>query len=79
MARKARVEYEGAVYHDLDRGDRREAIFAGSHPNARCFQRASVLLSSSSRLASGMLSSLLKNGQNAGWDRPRDLSQEICG
>ena len=24
-------------------------------------------------------SSLLKNGQNAGRDRPRDLSQEICG
>ena len=27
MARKARVEFEGAVYHILDRGDRREAIF----------------------------------------------------
>jgi REP element-mobilizing transposase RayT len=27
MARKARVEYQGAVYHVLDRGDRREAIF----------------------------------------------------
>ena len=27
MARKARVEFEGAVYHVLDRGDRREAIF----------------------------------------------------
>jgi REP element-mobilizing transposase RayT len=27
MARKARVEYEGAVYHVLDRGDRREALF----------------------------------------------------
>ena len=26
MARIARVEYEGAVYHILDRGDRREAI-----------------------------------------------------
>ena len=28
MARKARVEFVGAVYHVLDRGDRREAIFA---------------------------------------------------
>ncbi len=28
MARKARVEFAGAVYHVLDRGDRREAIFA---------------------------------------------------
>jgi REP element-mobilizing transposase RayT len=27
MARKARVEYSGSVYHVLDRGDRREAIF----------------------------------------------------
>ncbi len=27
MARKARVELAGAVYHVLDRGDRREAIF----------------------------------------------------
>ena len=27
MARKARVQFAGAVYHVLDRGDRREAIF----------------------------------------------------
>jgi putative transposase len=27
MARKARVEFEGALYHVLDRGDRREDIF----------------------------------------------------
>ena len=27
MARKARVEFGGAIYHVLDRGDRREAIF----------------------------------------------------
>ena len=27
MARKARGEFEGAVYHIPDRGDRREAIF----------------------------------------------------
>src|SRR5215471_2275567 len=27
MARKLRVEYEGAIYHILNRGDRREAIF----------------------------------------------------
>ena len=26
MARKARVEFAGALYHVLDRGDRREAI-----------------------------------------------------
>ena len=27
MARKARVEFAGAVYHVLDRGDHREAIY----------------------------------------------------
>ena len=27
MPRKLRVEYEGAVYHVMNRGDRREAIF----------------------------------------------------
>jgi putative transposase len=27
MARKLRVEYPGAVYHVMNRGDRREAIF----------------------------------------------------
>ena len=28
MARKARVEFVEAVYHVLDRGERREAIFS---------------------------------------------------
>src|SRR5437762_10607481 len=27
MARKLRVEYEGAIYHVMNRGDRREAVF----------------------------------------------------
>jgi hypothetical protein len=34
MARKARVEFERTVYHVLDRGDRREAIFGDRHPGA---------------------------------------------
>jgi len=29
MARKLRVEYEGAIYHVMNRGDRRERIFRG--------------------------------------------------
>ena len=29
MARKVRVEYPGAIYHLLNRGDRRETIFLG--------------------------------------------------
>ncbi len=32
MARKARVEFERAVYYVLDRGDRREAIFGDRRP-----------------------------------------------
>ena len=27
MPRKLRIEYEGAIYHVLNRGDRREPIF----------------------------------------------------
>ncbi len=27
MARKIRLEYEGAIYHVMNRGDRREPIF----------------------------------------------------
>jgi hypothetical protein len=27
MPRKLRVQYEGAIYHVMDRGDRREDIF----------------------------------------------------
>lgn len=27
MPRKLRVEYEGAIYHVMNRGDRREPIF----------------------------------------------------
>ena len=35
MARKARVEFAGAVYHVLDRGDRREAIFRDEQDRER--------------------------------------------
>jgi len=35
MARKARVEFEGALYHVLDRGHRREAILGDSSPRER--------------------------------------------
>ena len=36
MPRKLRVEYEGAIYHVMNRGDRREAIFLGD-PDRRLF------------------------------------------
>jgi putative transposase len=35
MARKARVQYPGAVYHVMDRGDRREAIFCDDDDRER--------------------------------------------
>lgn len=33
MPREARIEFPGTVYHVLDRGDRREAIFADDRAN----------------------------------------------
>ena len=36
MVREARVEFEGAVSHVMDRGDRREAIF-GDDPDRERF------------------------------------------
>ena len=35
MARKTRVEFMRAIYHVMDRGDRREAIFGDSAPRER--------------------------------------------
>ena len=35
MARKLRVQYPGAVYHVLNRGDRRERIFYDDHDRQR--------------------------------------------
>ena len=31
MARKLRIQYEGAVYHVMSRGDRREPVFKDDH------------------------------------------------
>ena len=35
MARKLRVQYPGAIYHVLNRGDRREAIFRDDRDRQR--------------------------------------------
>ena len=35
MARKVRVEFEGAIYHVMCRGDRRENIFEDDADRAR--------------------------------------------
>src|ERR1700689_5296328 len=35
MARKLRMEYPGAIYHVMNRGDRREAIFADDEDRER--------------------------------------------
>ena len=32
MARKLRIQYPGAIYHVMNRGDRREPIFKRLHP-----------------------------------------------
>ena len=36
MARKLRIQYPGAIYHVMNRGDRRERIFADAH-DRHCF------------------------------------------
>lgn len=38
MPRKLRVQYPGAVYHVMNRGDRREPIFADDHDRNRFLQ-----------------------------------------
>ena len=35
MARKLRVEYPGAIYHVMNRGDRREPIFRDDEDRQR--------------------------------------------
>jgi ATP-dependent Lon protease len=35
MARKLRIQYPGAIYHVMNRGDRREAIFLGDEARRR--------------------------------------------
>jgi putative transposase len=36
MARKLRVQYPGAIYHIMNRGDRREAVFRDDQ-DRKCF------------------------------------------
>jgi REP element-mobilizing transposase RayT len=38
MARKVRIQYPGAIYHVMNRGDRREAIFADDEDRQRLLQ-----------------------------------------
>ncbi len=38
MARKVRIQYPGAIYHVMNRGDRREAIFADDEDRERLLQ-----------------------------------------
>ena len=38
MARKGRIQYPGAIYHVMNRGDRREAIFEDDEDPQRLLQ-----------------------------------------
>jgi hypothetical protein len=42
MPRKARLEFLGAFYHLLERGDRREAIFRGDRDRKRSQMKETV-------------------------------------
>jgi putative transposase len=39
MARKLRIQYPGAIYHVMNRGDRREAIFEDDEDRQRLLQQ----------------------------------------
>ena len=41
MARKLRIEYAGAVYHVMNRGDRREAVFEDDRDRQRFLETVS--------------------------------------
>jgi hypothetical protein len=43
MARKLRVEYLGAIYHVMNRGDRREPIFQDDLDRQKFLCKGSVL------------------------------------
>ena len=38
MARKLRIQYPGAIYHVMNRGDRREAIFEDDEDRQRLLE-----------------------------------------
>jgi len=38
MARKLRIQYAGAIYHVMNRGDRREAIFEDDKDRERLLE-----------------------------------------
>jgi hypothetical protein len=44
MARKLRVEYPGAIYHVLNRGDRREPIFRDNADRQRFVETQFLIL-----------------------------------
>jgi REP-associated tyrosine transposase len=41
MARKVRIQYPGALYHVMNRGDRREAIFEDDEDRHRLLETLS--------------------------------------
>ena len=66
MPRKARLEFAGAVYHLLDRGDRQEAIFRDDARNY--YERPPYVRSdtSPSRISRNTRQSFLTEGAKRG-------------
>jgi hypothetical protein len=54
MARKLRIQFAGAVYHVLDRGDRREEIFLDEEDRELFLRTLGNRRGRSSRLTSGV-------------------------
>src|ERR1039458_1130885 len=63
MARKVRIQYAGAIYHVMNRGDRREAIFEDDEDRER--RRAG--LSEDDEDRERLLETLTQACQKTGW------------
>ena len=72
MARKLRIQYPGAIYHVLNRGDRREDIFADDQ-DRKCFQDA--LAQACAKTGWQVHAYCLMGNQFTWWSKPRN---RIC-
>jgi hypothetical protein len=72
MARQLRLEYPGAIYHILNRGDRREAIFRDDVDHQLFLGTLDAALSAASGAEVGILTS--RNDALLGAEDPRAIA-----
>jgi hypothetical protein len=74
MARKLRIQYPGTIYHVMNRGDRREAIFADDADRERLLEALTEACQETGRAASG----LVAGGTNLTEAVPTDIGDGGC-